>query len=227
MPLVVMRLLALFALVLSAASASLYDLGLEADDLRSGLPVPLDYYRGKVLLVVNVASQCGSTETSYRYLNQLHERYAERGLAILAFPCNQFGNQEPGGPEEISAFTRQKKVSFDLFRKVDVNGATAHPLFKFLRGEGECSDDEADCEAWAASGECDVNEAFMHASCRRSCKLCTVGSAGGGAPIRWNFESFLVSRTGEVHTRWGSGTELTAPDKLRTIEALLVAKSEL
>ena len=81
-----------------------YDL--EAEDLRSGLPVPLSYYEGRVMLIVNVASACGFTDSTYSILNELHSRYASRGLAILAFPCNQFGQQEPGSSTESAPRTR-------------------------------------------------------------------------------------------------------------------------
>jgi glutathione peroxidase len=92
-------------------------------------------YAGKVLLVVNTASQCGLTP-HYKGLQELHESYADRGLAILGFPCNQFGFQEPGTSDEIATFCqRNYGVQFQMFEKVDVNGAAAHPLFKFLQEE--------------------------------------------------------------------------------------------
>ena len=174
---------ALVALLLVGAgnASSVYDF--EASDLESGLPVPLSYYRGKVLLVVNVASQCGYTDASYSMLNKLHDRYAKRGLRILAFPCNDFGGQEPGTDDEIFKFaTRRKGAKFDLFRKVEVQGKNQHPLFRWLifgeAGPGSCRDDEGSCAAWAQSGECEKNEAFMKASCRLSCKLCKPTTAG-------------------------------------------------
>lgn len=125
------RSLLVLACALHLTSASIYDLSV--DDLQSGLPVEMSYYKDKVLLVVNVASECGYTAASYKHLNELHDRYAERGLAILGFPCNQFGSQEPGGPEQIFDFTQKKGVKFDMFRKVEVNGHNAHPLWKYVR----------------------------------------------------------------------------------------------
>ncbi len=93
----------------------------------------LSDYRGKVLLIVNTASQCGFTG-QYEGLESLYRRYHGQGLEVLGFPCNQFGNQEPGGAEEIGEFCRsQYAVSFPLFAKIDVNGATAHPLFQYLK----------------------------------------------------------------------------------------------
>lgn len=98
-----------------------------------GQEVSLDIYRGKVLIIVNVASQCGYTDTHYTQLNELYERYAAKGLRILAFPCNQFGGQEPGTLGEIIHFTQKRNVKFDLFEKVEVNGDNAHPLWQFLK----------------------------------------------------------------------------------------------
>lgn len=90
-------------------------------------------YAGKVLLVVNTASQCGFTP-QYAGLEQLYEDYAARGFAVLGFPCNQFGAQEPGDSAEIAAFcAKNYGVSFPMFAKVDVNGANAHPLFIWLK----------------------------------------------------------------------------------------------
>ena len=92
-------------------------------------------YRGKALLVVNVASRCGLTP-QYDKLEALHRRYEGRGLRVLGFPCNQFGAQEPGTEEEIKTFCSTKyDVTFPLFAKVDVNGASAHPLYAFLTSE--------------------------------------------------------------------------------------------
>jgi glutathione peroxidase len=99
----------------------------------SGQDMSLESLRGKTLLIVNVASQCGFTP-QYGGLEALYEKYKDRGLEILAFPCNQFGGQEPGAESEIEKFCKTNYgVSFKLFAKVDVNGATAAPLYKFLK----------------------------------------------------------------------------------------------
>ncbi|MBN9460563.1 MAG: glutathione peroxidase [Burkholderiales bacterium] len=104
-------------------------------DTIEGAARPLAQYRGKVLLIVNTASQCGLTP-QYAGLEELHRKYHDRGLEILGFPCNQFGSQEPGSEDEIATFCEtQYGVSFPMFAKVDVNGDTAHPLFKWLRKE--------------------------------------------------------------------------------------------
>ncbi|MHB0961015.1 MAG: glutathione peroxidase [Pirellulaceae bacterium] len=111
-----------------------------------GQEVDLSKYLGKVVLVVNVASKCGLTP-QYEQLQALHKKYADKGLAVVGFPSNQFGAQEPGTADEIREFCRSNYgVSFDLFAKVDVNGETASPLYKYLTsrdaqpvGEGKIS----------------------------------------------------------------------------------------
>ena len=90
-------------------------------------------YDGFVTLTVNVASKWGLTRTNYEQLQQLNTKYHDRGLQILGFPCNQFGGQEPGTDEEILEFTKQFGVTFDMFHKIDVNGNSAIPLFKWLK----------------------------------------------------------------------------------------------
>jgi glutathione peroxidase len=92
-------------------------------------------YRGKTLLIVNVASQCGFTP-QYAGLEALYRKYHARGFEVLGFPSNQFGGQEPGSAEEIATFCSTKyDVTFPLFAKIDVNGAKAHPLYEYLKSE--------------------------------------------------------------------------------------------
>ena len=108
------------------------DLTVRAAD---GSDVALSDYAGQVLLIVNTASKCGFTP-QYTGLEELHRRFGSRGFEVLAFPCNQFGAQEPGRAAEIAAFCSSTfDVSFPMFDKVDVNGDDAHPLFRFLKGE--------------------------------------------------------------------------------------------
>ncbi|WP_166211078.1 glutathione peroxidase [Cognatiluteimonas telluris] len=100
-----------------------------------GTPQPLSQYAGKVLLVVNVASKCGFTP-QYEGLEALWRQYRDRGLVVLGFPCDQFGHQEPGDEAEIRNFcSLNYEVDFPLFAKVEVNGAGAHPLWRWLKGE--------------------------------------------------------------------------------------------
>lgn len=104
--------------------------------LTTGTEQPLSAFAGKVVLVVNVASACGLTP-QYRGLQALHDRYASRGLVVVGVPCNQFGAQEPGSAEEIQQFcSTTYDVTFPMMRKVDVNGASAHPLFQWLTANG-------------------------------------------------------------------------------------------
>jgi glutathione peroxidase len=101
----------------------------------TGEEQPLDAYAGKVALVVNTASKCGFTP-QFEGLEKLHAEYADQGLVVLGFPCNQFGSQDPGENEEIQAFCQKNYgVTFPMFEKVDVNGDDAHPLYKWLREE--------------------------------------------------------------------------------------------
>ncbi len=98
----------------------------------AGEEVDLARYEGKVVMIVNVASKCGFTR-QYEQLQALHEKYAERGLAVLGFPCNQFLGQEPGSAEDIAEFCRVNYgITFDMFAKVDVNGPNACELYKLL-----------------------------------------------------------------------------------------------
>ncbi len=98
-----------------------------------GQPRSLDEFRGKVLLIVNVASKCGFTP-QYTGLEQLWRDYGERGLVVLGFPCDQFGHQEPGDEAEIRDFcSLNYEVGFPMFAKIDVNGEQAHPLWRWLK----------------------------------------------------------------------------------------------
>ena len=113
-------------------SQTLYDF--TAQRLNSE-PQTLDAYRGKVVLIVNTASQCGFTP-QYAGLEELYRRFKEQGFVVLGFPCNQFGAQEPGDAEAIGQFCQTRfDVSFPLFAKIDVNGDNTHPLYAWLKRE--------------------------------------------------------------------------------------------
>jgi glutathione peroxidase len=113
-------------------AGSIYDFSMKTIE---GAPKSLADYRGKALLIVNVASQCGLTP-QYRGLEELHESYKAKGLAVLGFPANEFGAQEPGTNEEIQQFCSTRyAVKFDMFAKVKVKGAGIDPLFEYLTGE--------------------------------------------------------------------------------------------
>ncbi|MGA8276776.1 MAG: glutathione peroxidase [Rhodanobacteraceae bacterium] len=111
---------------------SIYDFSAKTID---GTEQSLDVYRGKTLLIVNVASKCGFTP-QYAGLETLYRKFKDQGLVVLGFPCDQFGHQEPGDEAEIRNFcSLNYEVTFPLFAKIEVNGANAHPLYKYLKHE--------------------------------------------------------------------------------------------
>lgn len=112
--------------------ASIFDLNATKND---GSELKLDDLRGKLLLIVNTASNCGFTP-QYAGLEALHKKYSDKGLVILGFPCDQFAHQEPGTDSEIAQFcSRNFGVTFQLMAKIDVNGKNTHPVFKFLKAK--------------------------------------------------------------------------------------------
>jgi glutathione peroxidase len=139
----------------------IYDVALKA---LGGGPLDAGTFRGKATLIVNVASRCGLTP-QYEGLEQLHERYKERGFTVLGAPCNQFGQQEPGTPEEIATFcSTTYGVSFPLTEKLDVNGPGRHPLYDQLTAvrdaAGEAGDVEWNFEKFLVSPEGEVVARF-------------------------------------------------------------------
>jgi len=111
---------------------SLYDF---SATLNNGKEKKLSAYKGKVLLIVNTASKCGFTP-QYEGLQKLYAKYRDQDFDLLAFPCDQFGHQEPGSDSEIKSFCELNyRVEFPLFSKIDVNGTSEHPLYKFLKSE--------------------------------------------------------------------------------------------
>jgi glutathione peroxidase len=109
---------------------SIYDFKVRTID---GLETTLAPYRGKVMLVVNTASACGFTP-QYEGLEKLYQKFKDRGLVVLGFPCNQFGSQESGSEAEIKSFCETRfHITFPIFSKIDVNGRQAHPLYQFLK----------------------------------------------------------------------------------------------
>jgi len=153
-----------------------------------GKPVALDHYAGKVLLVVNLASHCGFTP-QYEGLEALYKKHQAEGLEVLAFPCDQFGNQEPGSENEIKTFcTTRYSVTFPLFSKIEVNGPNADPLYTYLRTEqkGSFTKDTPGAEKLYAHLEKSKPEVL------------------GTDAIKWNFTKFLVDRSGHVVHRFES-----------------------
>lgn len=159
---------------------SLYDTKMAALD---GSPDVLAGEKGKVTLMVNVASFCGLTP-QYEGLQQLDDNYKDQGFDVIGIPCNQFGEQEPGSADEIATFcSTNYNVTFPITEKIEVNGANRHPLYQELTP--------------------------------------TADSEGHTGDIRWNFEKFLVSPTGEVVERFAPQVEPDAPEVIAAIEAQL------
>jgi glutathione peroxidase len=178
--------------------ASLYDIPLVRLD---GTPSSLAEHAGKVLLIVNVASQCGLTP-QYEGLENLYRSYRDSGLVVLGFPANDFAGQEPGTDEEIGQFCRSVYgVDFPMFAKIAVGGADRHPLYAALI---------------AAQPEA----AFRQDSRLRS-RL--AGRGGEAGAIHWNFEKFLVGRDGSVVARFAPDTAPEDEVVRSAIEAALAA----
>ncbi len=129
-----------------------------------GKPLDMDQIEGKAALIVNVASRCGLTP-QYEILETIHERYKDRGFTVLGVPCNQFGQQEPGSPEEIATFCSMTYgVTFPMTEKVDVNGDQRHPLYQQLTttpdAEGEAGDIQLNFEKFLVSPQGQVVARF-------------------------------------------------------------------
>ncbi len=158
----------------------------------AGESVSLDKYKGKVLLIVNVATKCGLTP-QFKDLEELYQQFGKDGLEILGFPCNQFLEQSPESNEEIVKFCELNYgVTFENFAKVDVNGENADPLFVYLK--------EQKPEDKANAGSAGLLE-----------KLASLGQVFPGNELNWNFTKFLVDREGNVVERFSptySGAEL-------------------
>jgi len=151
-----------------------------------GKEVDLSKYKGKVVVLVNVASKCGMT-SQYKQLQALHTKLGEQGVAVLGIPCNQFGGQEPGSEADIKTFcSTNYGVTFDMFSKVDVKGTGANPLFKYL------SEQELQPK--------------------------------GAGDVAWNFEKFILDKTGKPIARFGSRVKPDDAEFMAVIETAL--KSE-
>ncbi|WP_456295087.1 redoxin domain-containing protein [Vibrio sp. AK197] len=155
--------------------SKIYDIEVTSID---GKALTLSQYQGKVLLVVNVASECGLTP-QYEALEALYKQKKDQGLEILGFPCNQFGAQEPGSEAEIQNFcTANFGVEFPMFSKIDVNGDNRHPLYQQLLSE--------------------IPERTFAPDSGFVEKLKGHGIEGKEGDILWNFEKFLINKQGQV-----------------------------
>lgn len=166
-------------------TSGIYDITVKDMD---GSDVSLGNYKGKVLLIVNVASKCGLTP-QYEGLEALYQKYKDQGLEILAFPCNQFLEQEPGTNEEIQSFcSLNYNVTFPLFDKIDVNGEAESPLYTYLKKQAPFKGYPEGAEEFAAQLD------QIHQK--------TGTGFDQGDAIRWNFGKFLVSKDGKTILRF-------------------------
>ncbi|HWB64172.1 MAG TPA: glutathione peroxidase [Chitinophagales bacterium] len=148
-----------------------------------GKDVALEKYKGKVLLIINVASFCGNTP-QYKAIEELYKKYQGQGLVVLGFPANNFMGQEPGSNSEIKSFcTTKYSVTFPMFSKISVKGGDIAPLYSYLTQKSE-------------NGVID-------------------------APVKWNFQKFLVGRDGKVITSFAPKTEVTEQEVITAIEKAL------
>ena len=162
---------------------SIYDLSVTA---RDGSQVSLADYEGKVLLVVNTATGCGFTP-HYEPLEAMYKEYRDQGFEILDFPCNQFADQAPESDDEIHEFCQVKfGTEFPQFKKIDVNGETADPLFAYLATE----------KPFEGFGKGLKNKALEKFAGANNAKF------GDKAYIKWNFTKFLIDRSGNVIARF-------------------------
>jgi glutathione peroxidase len=169
-----------FALLLAPAGKTIYDFKMKNIDEKE---VSLSDYKGKVVLIVNVASLCGNTP-QYKDIEALYEKYKDKGLVVLGFPANNFMGQEPGSDEKIKAFcTKEYSVTFPMFSKISVKGSDIHPLYKYLTEKTE-------------NGAID-------------------------APVKWNFQKFLIGKDGKVLSSFAPKTSVNDPDVVKAIEAAL------
>ena len=163
---------------------------------RNGEEVSIENYKGKVLLIVNTATGCGFTP-QYEGLEKLYKEYHDKGLEILDFPCNQFGNQAPGSDDEIHEFCQFKyNTSFDQFAKIDVNGENEEGLYSFIKNKAK--EDII---------ECMKNKIAMKAVEKMSSTCKKDGD------IKWNFTKFVVDREGNVVARFEPTASMEDLDK--------------
>ena len=183
-------------------TSGIYDITVKDMD---GSDVSLANYKGKVLLIVNVASKCGLTP-QYEGLEALYQKYKDQGLEILAFPCNQFLEQEPGTNEEIQSFcSLNYNVTFPLFDKIDVNGEAESPLYTYLKKQAPFKGYPEGTEEFATM----LDEIHQK----------TGTGFDQGDAIRWNFGKFLVSKDGKTILRF---EPMVTPDMMEeAIQELL------
>lgn len=154
---------------------------------RNGLETSLEEYRGKVILIMNSATECGFTP-QYDKLQDMYEKYGEEDFVILDFPCNQFGNQAPGTDEEIASFCDARfGITFPIFSKINVNGENASPLFTYLKEK----------QGFRGFDLQEEQGAFMDQMLKKMDP-----DYASKSDIKWNFTKFLIDREGTVVNRF-------------------------
>lgn len=197
---IILMLTAALIVVGATAQSSIYDIKVKDADNKE---VSLKQYEGKVLLIVNTATKCGFTP-QYKELEALYEKYGSRGLVILDFPCNQFGNQAPGTYREIHQFcTTNFDIQFPQFQKIDVNGPKESPLYTLLKQKQDFKGFGNDPKAQG-----------MHRMLLGQDKDYAAKSS-----IKWNFTKFLVDRKGNVVQRFEPTENISEIEK--AVEKLL------
>ena len=179
--------------------ATIYDYKAIASN---GKEIDFADFKGKVLMIINTASKCGFTP-QFDGLEELNEKYADRGLVMIGFPCNQFAEQDPGTDGEIQEFCRiNYGVTFQIMKKIDVNGKEEHPIFTWLKEQAP-TEEYKGLKAKAA--------ATLFKTISKSVEK--------DSDIKWNFTKFLISRDGTVVKRYAPTTD--PKDFEKDIEAML------
>ena len=169
---------------------------------NKGLDFDFAQFEGKVLMIVNTASKCGFTP-QYDGLEALYQKYKDQGFVIVGFPCDQFAHQEPGSDEEIAEFCRiNHGVTFQLMKKIDVNGKDAHPIFEYLKSQAPTEEYKG------------LKAKATHAMLKGLSK-----SVEKDSDILWNFTKFLINRDGTLVKRYAPVT--TPQDIEKDIQGML------
>lgn len=200
-PLLLASIFCMLSFKTADSTSSIYDFKALSNE---GEEVDFASYKGKVLVIVNTASKCGFTP-QYDGLEELYQKYKDKGLVVIAFPCDQFGHQEPGSDEQIAQFCRKNHgVTFPLMSKIEVNGENAHPIFQWLKSQA----------GFAGFNPNHKLGKLMHNMLSKKDP-----DYAKNPDIKWNFTKFVISRDGTKVVRFEPTTE---PEELSTcIESML------
>ncbi|MBR6180382.1 MAG: glutathione peroxidase [Prevotella sp.] len=167
-----------------------------------GKEIDFKEFEGRVLLIVNTASKCGFTP-QFAGLEELNQKYKDKGLVVIGFPCNQFKEQDPGSDSQIEEFCQLNYgVTFQIMKKTDVNGSDAHPIFEYLKAQAPTEDYKG-----------------LKAKAAKALFKAISNSVEKDSDIKWNFTKFLISKDGETIKRYAPTTE--PKDFEKDVEAML------